>query len=200
MEELPIKYVKDKDGKFFPVTSTKAVFNENNRSVDEIILETISSDEVVGTDTENTPLDNYLTKAILLDYTHPINSVYASVSSTRPEILFGGKWQEIPEGYALWTTSTAKGDAGSTISSGLPNITGHIRFSKYGTPASTDDYGGAITRLYEETEGYFNQGTDTGNYRNKGFSLDASKSNSIYGKSDIVQPPAYKLYAWIRIA
>lgn len=32
-----------------------------------------------------------------------------------------------------------------------------------------------------------------------GFSFDASKSNNIYGKSETVQPPAYKVHFWKRI-
>lgn len=36
MEELPIKYVKDKDGKFLPVTSFNAVLNEEGKNVDDV--------------------------------------------------------------------------------------------------------------------------------------------------------------------
>ena len=41
-EELPIKYVKDKDGRFLPVTSTKAVVTENGKNIDETLEEMTS--------------------------------------------------------------------------------------------------------------------------------------------------------------
>ena len=36
MEELPIKYVKDKDGKFLPVTSFNAVLNEDGKNISDV--------------------------------------------------------------------------------------------------------------------------------------------------------------------
>jgi hypothetical protein len=36
MADLPVKYVKDKDGKFLPVTSFNAVLNEEGKNVDDV--------------------------------------------------------------------------------------------------------------------------------------------------------------------
>ena len=35
-EELPIKYVKDKNGRFTPITSPKAVIDENGKNIDDV--------------------------------------------------------------------------------------------------------------------------------------------------------------------
>ena len=36
MANLPIKYVKDKDGKFIPITSPKAVIDANGKNIEDI--------------------------------------------------------------------------------------------------------------------------------------------------------------------
>lgn len=123
--------------------------------------------------------------------------IYLSVNKTpSPAALFGGSWEELPEGYALWTTLTGVG--GDTIAPGLPNIIGtaqEVIFRK-GTIAYN---------------GVFSSSSDLGTYwdSNKGDSyqgrrvkvdFNASSSNSIYGTSDTVQPPAIKIYAWKRVS
>ena len=60
----------------------------------------------------------------IFDLIYPVGSIYISVNSVSPKTLFGGEWEMLPEGYALWTATS---DAGSTISAGLPNITGSFR-------------------------------------------------------------------------
>ena len=59
---------------------------------------------------------------------YPVGSIYLTIGtiypqSSSPASWLGGTWQKLPEGYALWTASS---NAGSTISAGLPNITGRI--------------------------------------------------------------------------
>lgn len=38
MEELPIKYVKDTEGKFAPITSPKAVVNEEGKNIEDLYV------------------------------------------------------------------------------------------------------------------------------------------------------------------
>lgn len=151
-------------------------------------------------------LNNYVTKNELLNLTHPINSIYISINSTSPSQLFGGTWVELPAGTALWTTATASGDAGGTIAAGLPNITGtwttswnqaNRGFHSLTTSgAFYDSYSAGL----HDGAGRI-QGTDENNSGTRGFPwFDASRSNSIYGNSKTVQPPAYKIYAWRRTA
>ena len=158
-----------------------------------------------SSDVSNT-LTNYVTKNELLNLTHPINSIYISINSTSPSQLFGGTWVELPAGTALWTTATASGDAGGTIAAGLPNITGtwttawnqaNRGFHSLSTSgAFYDSYSAGL----HDGAGRI-QGTDENNSGTRGFPwFDASRSNSIYGNSNTVQPPAYKIYAWRRTA
>ena len=70
------------------------------------------------------------------------------------------------------------------LQAGLPNITGSIKI--YGGPV----VGGVVGAFYSQEE-YSSGGA---NYTSTGLTssrvFDASKSNSIYGNSTTVQPPA----------
>lgn len=138
---------------------------------------------------------------------HPIGSFFITENTESPSSLFGGTWERLPDGYTLWTTTDTITDEGEApdnnhtgyrkIPAGMPNIIGKTTDVIY--------YGKVI-----KGEGSFVTG-DTAVYwdSNKGgdyvgqrvsLGFDASKSNSIYGKSTTVQPPAYKAYIWKRVA
>ena len=139
---------------------------------------------------------------------YPVGSVYLSTVQTSPAQFFGGSWTALSGGYALWTTTTAN-TGGGTISAGLPNITGSRHL------AWNDSSGGGIimnstensssSALYATKVGssaWFSQQvvvSNSSNYLNQ-LSFNASRSNSIYGNSTTVQPPAIKVYAWKRTA
>ena len=60
-----------------------------------------------------------LTKADLLDMIYPVGSIYMSVNSTSPDVLFGGTWEEMPAGRVLlaqgeseWGTTYEAGSTG----------------------------------------------------------------------------------------
>ena len=83
--------------------------------------------------------------------------------------------------------------AGTTAEAGLPNITG--------------SFVADVKKGKHEVSGAFTTGSSiavTGEYNNFSdvykFSLDASKSNAIYGRSATVQPAAYYVYIWHRVA
>ena len=130
---------------------------------------------------------------------HPIGSFFITENSLSPSSLFGGTWERLPEGYALWTATSG---AGGTIAAGLPNIEGQIAVGStemFSSGANTPEPNGAF-RLTETTT-YQNVTTYTqGRWANNGFTFKASRSNSIYGNSNTVQPPAYKAYVWKRVA
>lgn len=132
---------------------------------------------------------------------YPIGSIYITVSNTSPAELFGGQWEQLPANYALWTAISGAGD---TISAGLPNIKGSTQIAAHNiTNLIFTDAQGAFTGI--------NTGYDVGTLNTNVSSnstntpdtltLDANKYNSIY-RDDIntVQPPAYKIYAWKRVA
>lgn len=132
----------------------------------------------------------------LLDAIYPVGAVYLSVNSTSPASLFGGTWEALDEGYALWTTTTA-GTGGETIAAGLPNITGSFNIWK-GSEQLISKSGAFEDSSVEQAEYATHTGTTADG--NLFINFDASKSNDIYGESETVQPPAIKVYAWKRIA
>ena len=87
--------------------------------------------------------------------------------------------------------STCSSNGGSTISAGLPNITG----TSYTLAHSSYGQSGAISYSYDD--GARISGSSS-NYNNYKINFNAKNSNSIYGNSSTVQPPAYKIYAWKR--
>ena len=139
----------------------------------------------------NRRVDNILLNA------WPVNSVYISVESTSPSSFIGGTWEQLPEGYALWTILTGTG--GDTIAPGLPDITGYIHsIVAAATWDNQPTWGGAFTLGKNVLD---IQGPQRDGYRRylKPMDFAASNSNSIYGKSETVQPPAIKVYAWKRV-
>lgn len=133
---------------------------------------------------------------------YPIGSIYLTIaktpldSSSSPASWLGGTWELLPEGYALWTTTTA-GHGGNIIGAGLPNIVGFVDLENHYSGNTSSD--GALTVLNGE-----NSPTAIGQTSHSRSStmikLDASLYNTIYGMSNTVQPPAYCVYAWKRIA
>ena len=123
---------------------------------------------------------------------YPVGSIFQTVSRTSPAALFGGTWQEIAQNRVLMGASYAHA-AGTTVEAGLPNITG--------------SFVADVKKGEHEVSGAFTAGNaiaSTGEYSNFSdvykFSLDASKSNAIYGRSYTVQPAAYYVHIWKRVA
>ena len=105
---------------------------------------------------------------------------WISEDSTSPAALFGGSWEEIASERVLMGASSTHA-AGSTVEAGLPNI-------KFSFTAAT-------------IESSFQGGSSYGNGAGSSdFNLDASKSNAIYGRSSTVQPAAYYVHIWHRVA
>ena len=124
---------------------------------------------------------------------HPVGSIYQSTDPTSPAALFGGSWEEIASERVLMGASSTHA-AGTTVKAGLPNITGTLsdimgRFYTYPSGSGAFSVKG-IGRSLENGS--------SGNYGN--ISFDASKSNAIYGRSSTVQPAAYYVHIWHRVA
>lgn len=109
----------------------------------------------------------------------------------------------LPDMTGLYTVG-AKNDIGTKVEAGLPNINGNLEIGgeivTTGAKIALYKAGGAISlKNYEGAYSYTNQGITTGKVtRNNGFSLDASKSNAIYGNSDTVTPPSMKVLYCIK--
>ena len=123
----------------------------------------------------------------------PVGSIYQSTDPTSPAALFGGSWEEIASERVLMGASSAHA-AGTTVEAGLPNITGTLS-DIMGTIWASPSGSGAFSGKYI---GRSLENGSSGNYGNIFF--DASKSNAIYGRSSTVQPAAYYVHIWHRVA
>lgn len=126
---------------------------------------------------------------------YPVGAIYISTSSTSPASLFGGTWESIASERVLMGVSSSHG-AGSTVSAGLPNITGVLKdlFVSGHFNQST----GVFKRSHCSS---YDQRTDRSDWLGWAEAqFYASDSNSIYGNSSTVQPAAYYVYMWRRTA
>lgn len=112
---------------------------------------------------------------------YPVGSIYQSTDPTSPAALFGGTWEQIASERVLMGASSSHA-AGTTVEAGLPNI----KFS-FTAAITTHNYHGGSDATSSAAE-------------SSKFNLDASKSNAIYGRSSTVQPAAYYVYIWHRVA
>ena len=101
-----------------------------------------------------------------------------------------GAWGEVSSGRVLQGADSTH-DADSTIEAGLPNIKGTFTSGAYGNHG----FSGAF--YSNKTVG---DSLDSGSYGRTNSGFDASRSNSIYGSSDTVQPPAYVVHIWKRVS
>ena len=134
---------------------------------------------------------------------YPVGSIFQTVSTTSPAELFGGTWQEIAFNRVLMGAGTGY-TAGSTVEAGLPNITGSFTTKSTdvgGSPFSGDanvlSANGSLT-FSEKSTSYGGYTGHSGSQYNIQF--DASRSNPIYGRSYTVQPAAYYVHIWKRVA
>lgn len=134
---------------------------------------------------------------------HPVGSIYQSTDPTSPAALFGGTWQEIAQDRVLMGASYYHA-AGTTVAAGLPNITGSL--SETSNNGITSPFRGnknAISSIgalavTEASSPYCGFAGYEGSVYD--ISFNASRSNAIYGRSSTVQPAAYYVHIWRRVA
>nr|DAX17397.1 MAG TPA: baseplate protein [Bacteriophage sp.] len=134
---------------------------------------------------------------------YPVGSIFQTVSTTSPAELFGGTWHEIAFNRVLMGAGTGY-TAGSTVEAGLPNITGS--FTTKSTDVGGSPFSGDANVLSAKGSLAFSEkSTSYGGYTGHSGSqyniqFDASRSNPIYGRSYTVQPAAYYVHIWKRVA
>lgn len=134
---------------------------------------------------------------------YPVGSIFQTVSTTSPAALFGGAWQEIAFNRVLMGAGTGY-TAGTTVEAGLPNITGS--FTTKSTDVGGSPFSGDANVLSakgslafsEKSASYSGYTGHSGSQYDIQF--DASRSNPIYGRSYTVQPAAYYVHIWRRVA
>lgn len=145
-------------------------------------------------------------KEFVLNLIYPIGSYAFGV---KPEI---GTWEEIEGDRALWLKHTV--DDGTEIAQALPNITGTLPVnyvSSDGYPAlggaiGSGTYKNGALQIDSVNDGVANRrwpagcasATDGRKYPN--FRFNASQSNSVYKDGANVQPNAYVIKVFKRIA
>lgn len=132
----------------------------------------------------------------MIDMFYPVGSVYMSADKSKTKADFPfmayGTWEEVPANLCLQTGNAS--EAGTQRSAGLPNITGQWGLGQWGEGVPLNS-GAAYRKESNNTRtAYLSQENVPI------IAFDASRSNSIYGSSDTVQPPAYMVRAWVRTA
>ena len=128
---------------------------------------------------------------------------WVSEDPTSPAALFGGTWEEIASDRVLMGASRNHA-AGTTVKAGLPNIAGSLRETS--NDGKTSPFRGnknaissigalAVREVSSPFCGYAGYEGSTYNIE-----FNASRSNPIYGASSTVQPAAYYVHIWRRVA
>ena len=128
---------------------------------------------------------------------YPVGSIYIGTQSTCPlaTLISGSTWVKVSEGRVLQGADSSH-SANSTIAAGLPNITGGATGDQSWVSGIAQNAYGAV----QISRGNGNSANGTYGNLPLGFTFDASRSNSIYGASSTVQPPAYCVNIWRRTA
>lgn len=133
---------------------------------------------------------------------YPVGSIYIGTQTTCPMSTFFGTWELVSAGKALWTGNGS--NANTTIDAGLPGHTHYENwiFSEGIRPISANlnhnQDAGQIKSIKNNIEHWSDGNQDISP---KGTMLyTGGASNSIYGKSNTVQPPAYVVNVWRRTA
>lgn len=146
--------------------------------------------------TDDTSSENIM--QTILSSVYPVGSIYITTANTCPlsVLISGSTWELVSSGRVLQGADSGH-SAGTAIEAGLPNITGNIN---YMCATSSQPTSGNAFRFSAQETGT-NKNTTTGGGENMwNVSFDASYSNSIYGNSSTVQPPAYVVNIYRRTA
>lgn len=141
------------------------------------------------------------TKFVLdvLEAIYPIGSIYLGTQSECPMAAFFGTWELVAADRSLQGSSNNY-TAGTTIEAGLPNITGD--FGQNEGEYHRIPIRNASGAFYASAGTYPSHDVDGGWYDGalNGIGFDASRSSTVYGNSDTVQPKAYVVNVWRRTA
>lgn len=121
---------------------------------------------------------------------------WVSDDPTSPASFIGGTWERIDGRFIMGASDTHP--AGTTVEAGLPNIEGYFALIGQNGAFIRSGYATGCFELGSSTNVCVPQGQTETNTGSTVFR--ASRSNSIYGASDTVQPPAYCTYIWRRVA
>jgi len=149
--------------------------------------------------TRTTPSDVSAAISTTLASLYPVGSIYIGTQSTCPlaSLISGSQWQLVAQDRALWGGNGS--NANSNISAGLPNIWGAYNVQCLMNWGDLYERGSLYRGNVDNSQRPQNAGGTSGG-NDLTITVDASRSSSIYGSSSTVQPPAYRVNVWRRIA
>lgn len=156
--------------------------SEYNENFDRLLdyIEAVSEELNLKVNTINSQLSSSVLSN--LQSVYPIGSLYIGITDTCPIANLFGTWEKVADGLCL-QGATASQVPGETVEAGLPDHS-----HTYIRPSIG---GGAQGAGGNPSLPVVTSNVATGL---------ASVSNSIYGKSNTVQPPAYLVNVWKRTA
>ena len=137
-------------------------------------------------------------KNLVRETLYPIDSIYITVSNRNPTDILGiGTWSIISENRVLQGVSQNI-EAGNLIEPGIPDITG------FPGAWGFNNVGGAFYEVHDLSENISHGDWTSSGLRFKASlgetKMDGTIQNNVYGKSNTVQPAAYTVHIWRRIA
>lgn len=156
-------------------------------------------------DKELTPLTNIVSSEAVINLIYPVGSIYTSLDATfNPNDTWTGTtWELQKEGIFIEATQDDT-KVGKETEAGAPNITGSATGRIHSNNTSTTNAGyfnGATGCVEITTKGYYlpySNGNNSYKKNSAGFTIDASKSSAVYGKSNTIQPYSVKAKVWKR--
>jgi hypothetical protein len=138
-------------------------------------------------------INSQLSSSVLsnLQSVYPIGSLYIGITDNCPIANLFGTWEKVAEGLCL-QGATGSQVPGETIEAGLPDHRHDIGFGNL----EGSGYGSTTISSSHKLSGFGNAQWSS----SSALTSLASKDNSIYGKSETVQPPAYLVNVWKRTA
>ena len=122
---------------------------------------------------------------------NPVGKLWVSDDPTSPASIVGGTWERI-EDCTIWGASD-RHPAGTTVDAGLPNLYGQINGVVFANSSP------AVQGTLKNTIGLSKVGDLTSSGTTRLYSTNLA-FNSKIRIADTVQPPAYCMYIWRRVA
>lgn len=179
------------------VAYAKNKASEYNENFDRLLdyIEAVSEELNLKVNTINSQLSSSVLSNLQSIY--PIGSLYIGINDNCPIANLFGTWEKVAEGLCLQGATNSQ-VPGNTVAAGLPNIKGSMTCKKAGVSNLHVSQSGALYVTSDASrEG---AGSNSDGAPCAIWNIDASRSNSIYGKSNTVQPPAYLVNVWKRTA
>ena len=170
------------------VAYAKNKASEYNENFDRLLnyIEEVSEELNLKVNTINSQLSSSVLSN--LQSVYPIGSLYIGVNDNCPIANLFGTWEKVAEGLCL-QGATGSQVPGETVEAGLPD---HAHTLKL--PANAGSSWGTYKPAWGNDDVYRSDKATTATV------ALASANNPIYGNSDTVQPPAYLVNVWKRMA